>query len=56
MRRPGVDITLFTYLYLSLAWWFMPLIPAVQRQRQVDHCELKASLIYLVTSRATRDM
>ena len=29
-------------------WWFMPLIPALgrQRQRQVDVCEFEAILLY----------
>ena len=30
----------------------MPLIPALQRQRQVDLCEFQASLVYKVSSRA----
>ena len=29
----------------------MPLIPALQRQRQADLCEFEASLIYRVSSR-----
>ena len=29
----------------------MPSIPALRRQRQVDLCEFKASLIYRVSSR-----
>jgi hypothetical protein len=29
----------------------MPLIPALGRQRQVDLCELEASLVYRVSSR-----
>jgi hypothetical protein len=32
------------------AWWYMPLIPALQRQRQVDF-EFEASLVYKVSSR-----
>jgi hypothetical protein len=31
-----------------------PLIPALRRQRQADHCEFKASLVYRVSSRTTR--
>jgi hypothetical protein len=31
----------------------MPLIPALGKQRQVDVCEFKASLVYRVSSRAT---
>jgi hypothetical protein len=33
----------------SQAWWQMPLIPAFWSQRQVDLCELEASLIYIVS-------
>ena len=29
----------------------MPLIPALERQRQTDLCEFKASLVYRVSSR-----
>ena len=32
-------------------WWHTPLIPALGRQRQVDICEFKASLVYRVNSR-----
>ena len=33
----------------------MPLIPALQRRRrQLDLCEFKASLVYLVSSRTAR--
>jgi hypothetical protein len=28
------------------AWWYMPLIPALGKQRQVDLCELEATLVY----------
>ena len=33
----------------------MPLIPALGRQRQVDLCEFKASLVYRACSRTARD-
>uniref|UniRef100_A0A8C6W909 Histone-lysine N-methyltransferase n=1 Tax=Nannospalax galili TaxID=1026970 RepID=A0A8C6W909_NANGA len=33
---------------LHRAWWCTPLIPALRRQRQVDLCEFKASLVYIV--------
>jgi hypothetical protein len=32
----------------------MPLIPAFRRQRQVDLCEFKASLVYRASSRTAR--
>ena len=32
----------------------MPLIPALGKQRQVDLCEFKASLVYQVSSRIAR--
>ena len=33
------------------ARWYTPLIPALRRQKQVDLCELEASLVYPVSSR-----
>ena len=35
-------------------WWHMLLILAFRRQRQVNLCELEASLIYRVSSRTAR--
>ena len=35
-------------------WWHTPLVPAFGRQRQVDLCEFKASLVYRVSSRTSR--
>jgi hypothetical protein len=35
-------------------WWFMSLIPALGRQRQVDLCGFKASLVYRASSRTAR--
>ena len=32
-------------------WWHTPLIPGLGRQRQVDLCEFKVSLVYRVSSR-----
>ena len=34
--------------------WCTPLSPALRRQRQVDLCEFKASLVYIVSSRTTK--
>jgi hypothetical protein len=44
----------FKYCIISWAWWCMPLITALRRQRQVELCEFKASLVYIVSSRPTR--
>jgi len=35
-------------------WWYMTLIPALRRQRQVELCEFEASLVYRVSSRTAR--
>lgn len=32
-------------------WWYIPLIPAPEKQRQIDLFEFKASLVYKVSSR-----
>ena len=38
-----------------VGWWcHKPLIPALVRQRQVDICEFKVSLVYRVSSRIPR--
>jgi hypothetical protein len=37
-----------------MARWHMPLIPALGRQRQADPYELKARLVYKVSSRTAR--
>ena len=37
----------------GLAWWHTPLIPALGRQRQVDSCEFKTSLVYRTSSKIT---
>lgn len=39
---------------IDLSWWSTPLIPAFQRQRQVDLSYFMASLVYIVSSRTTR--
>ena len=35
-------------------WWLSPLIPALRRQRQQDHCEFEASMVYRVSYTAAR--
>ena len=35
-------------------WWCIPLIPELQRQRQVDLCEFETSLVYRASSRIAR--
>jgi hypothetical protein len=35
-------------------WWHTPLIPGLERQRHVDLCEFKASLVYRASSRAVK--
>ena len=39
---------------VSWAWWCMPLILALERQRQVDLSEFKASLVYIMSFRKLR--
>ena len=31
--------------------WYIHVIPALRRQRQVDLCEFEASLVYIVSTR-----
>ena len=49
---------LITYCYSDrrkeLVWWGVPLIPAFGRQRQVDLCEFKAILDYIMSSKIAR--
>lgn len=42
----GVFIINFYHLY-----WYNPLIPVLEGQRQVDHYEFKANLTYIVSSK-----
>jgi hypothetical protein len=39
---------------INQGWWHTPLTPAFRRQRQVDLCNFKASLVSRVSSRAFR--
>ena len=39
---------------VSWAWWHVPLISALGRQRQVDLCEFKAIMVYRVISRPAK--
>jgi hypothetical protein len=34
----------------------IPVNPALERQRQVDLCEFKANLVYILSSRTARTM
>lgn len=38
----------YTFCDYSQAWWHTPVMPALQRQRQVDLCDFKANLVYRV--------
>ena len=42
------------FLVLERQWWCTPLILVLRRQKQVDLCEFKASLVYRVSSRTVR--
>jgi hypothetical protein len=35
-------------------WWCIPLVPELQRQRQVDLCEFETCLVYRASSRIAR--
>lgn len=43
------------FFLISQAWWFTPSIPASRRQKLADHCEFKASQVYIVSSRKAKD-
>jgi hypothetical protein len=38
----------------SQAWWYMPLIPALRRQRLAELCEFKSSLVCIVRFRTAK--
>lgn len=42
--------------HISRHRWCKPLIPTIRRQRQVDLCQSKSSLIYTVSSRIAREL
>ena len=35
-------------------WWHTPLIPTLEKQREVDFCEFEVSLVYRENSRTAR--
>jgi hypothetical protein len=39
---------------LAGLWWHISLIPVLRRQRKVYLCEFEASLVYRMSSRASR--
>ena len=39
---------------LAVCWGSTPLLPALERQKQADLCEFKASLVYRESSRTAR--
>lgn len=43
-----------TIFFYAGHWWHTPLIPALERQRQENLWEFKASLVYKVNSRIAR--
>lgn len=40
---------------LEPGWWHIPVVLALGKHRQMDFCELKASLIYVVRSGLARN-
>ena len=45
IQTSGYTLKFFKIIKRAGWWWHTPLIPAVRRQRQVDLCELEASLV-----------
>ena len=39
---------------MDWVWWHKSLVPALGRQKKVDPCEFKASLVYSTSSRTPR--
>ena len=50
----NTDTNMYTYIKIRQVWWHTPFIPALGRQRQANLCEIKASLVYRVSSRTSR--
>jgi hypothetical protein len=50
----NTDTNMYTYIKIRQVWWHTPFIPALGRQRQANLCEIKASLVYRVSSRPDR--
>lgn len=54
-RKGKIDRTALRLVFFrakkTWAWWFVPLMPAPERERQVDLCELSVSMIYTQSSR-----
>jgi hypothetical protein len=50
----GIQLYYDYKIVLARHWWCMPLILALWRHRQADHCELEASLAYRESSRIAR--
>lgn len=52
--KENIKLTAFlvsTVLNFSFLWWYMLLIPAVYRQRQIGLCEFEDSLVCILSSR-----
>lgn len=49
--RPQVLVSSLLKSWESWAWWYVPLFSASRRQRQINLCDLKANLAYIVSSR-----
>ena len=54
MKASNLGLSAAKSITLAGQWWYMPLIPGLRRQRQVDLCESEASLVYRGSSRTAR--